>query len=219
MKTLNTAEMTALFDLAKTIGVSPAIVYKLAFFESSLNPLAQNDKSTARGIFQWIDSTARGLGFRSSASLIAENPTLYSQLILAKRYFARMAPFSSDYDFVISNFLPAYRKLSPDTPLLSLPNGEKIQKANPALKTLRDYYNRVKKIKLPAGMPEPVTRPGVLGLVVVGAVLFFSLESVIALNSCTVTIDKNDRTIISPFWLKTEPLTGVQNDSTADRTD
>jgi len=61
---LTVFEMTALTDLAKKIGTSTDSLYKLINFESGWNPAARNKISGARGLIQFMPSTARWLGFK-----------------------------------------------------------------------------------------------------------------------------------------------------------
>lgn len=152
MKRLNISEAAALRSLARSIGVSEKILYKMIQFESSWNPAAKNPKSSARGLFQWIDATAQRFGYSSSLALVNANPTIESQLKFAEKYFRSMAPFGSDYEFVMSNFLPAYRKYSPATLITSLPSGARIAKANPTIRVLGDYYSMVMKVNTPDGI-------------------------------------------------------------------
>lgn len=180
MKLLTEKQNQLLNEAAYSVGVSPQILYKMIAFESSWNPNAKNPKSSARGLLQWIDSTAVRMGFSSSQALVNRNPTIESQLKLIPAYLKMYAPYSSDYEFVLSNFLPAYRKYSPHTPILSLPNGAKYQKANPRIKELNDYYKMVMKMKIPSTISGKTIfplLPVAVAVAVVGFFLFLKISS------------------------------------------
>jgi hypothetical protein len=174
MKILTQEQQRELKNLALSIGATEAILYKIISGESGFNPLAKNPNSSARGLLQWIDSTARGLGYRDSLDLVTKNPTIVQQLRVAKEHFKKGMPFANDYEVALFNFLPAYRKLPPETKLIDLPNGAKYAKANPQLKTLGDYYNYVNKRKIPHTIKGLSVLPSLLllfgSLVVLGLI-------------------------------------------------
>jgi soluble lytic murein transglycosylase-like protein len=60
---LSPVEENALADIASKLGVASDTLYKLINFESGWNPEARNPYSGARGLIQFMPSTARGMGF------------------------------------------------------------------------------------------------------------------------------------------------------------
>jgi hypothetical protein len=140
-------------EIAGLLGVDPEWLDSVIAFESGHNPQAQNpipynqalvDKGTdlpryARGLIQFIDSSAQQLGFMDSLDLITRLPDYYSQMDRAVLpYFKRMMPFVSKQDMYMSVFYPAFRKVDPDTAFSA-----KVQKVNPGIVTVQDYIDRV----------------------------------------------------------------------------
>jgi soluble lytic murein transglycosylase-like protein len=66
---LTPAEWTALKDTASALGVGWEALYKLINFESAWNPLARNKSSGARGLIQFIPSTAAGMGYKAGTGI------------------------------------------------------------------------------------------------------------------------------------------------------
>lgn len=120
---------------------------KLIYFESRNNPLAANPKSSAKGLIQFIDSTARELGFRDSLDLVSRYPTFDSQMSgPVREYMEKGVPFRDKYDIAMYVFYPKYRKVSPDTQF-----PDNVKKANPGINTPRDYVNYVEGITSKSG--------------------------------------------------------------------
>lgn len=112
---------------------------KLVFFESKNNPLAANPRSSAKGLIQFIDSTARDLGYKDSADLVAKNPTFETQMNgPVKSYMEKLAPFRDKYDIAMAVFYPTYRKVPPDKLFPA-----NVRKANPGINTPRDYVEYI----------------------------------------------------------------------------
>jgi len=127
-------------DLAKRYNLDPNFVWNLIQVESRWKPDAKNPGGSARGLIQFIDSTAKSLGYLNSLDLVTKHPTVESQLSgPVKKYWDKWAPFKDELDLAACNFYPAYRK----TPDAILP--EAVRKANPGLNTIRDYYNAINK--------------------------------------------------------------------------
>ena len=107
------------------------------------DPTAANPYSSAKGIIQFIDNTAQGLGYESSQDLIEKNPTFESQMMNA------VVPYIEQYkddiktedDFYLSIFYPAAVK-NPD--LRDKPLPENVRRANPGIVTPNDYVKKVK---------------------------------------------------------------------------
>lgn len=117
-------------------------LYKIIKFESNFNPFIKNKFSSARGLIQFIDSTAQGLGYKNSLDLVNKNPSILKQLknpVL--KYFKRKAPFVNKQDFYLSVFYPRYRKKSPFTHF-----PDHVKKVNPGIKTINDYINKIDRV-------------------------------------------------------------------------
>lgn len=111
---------TGLNELAEKLNVPPAWIDKQIQFESGWDPLATNPKSGARGLIQFIPSTARGMGFKSADDLVKQYPDTASQLAgPVYRYLKTYAPFPTRQSFHMAIFLPVMRKVFPDTPIPS----------------------------------------------------------------------------------------------------
>ena len=66
--------------MAFRLGVRVDHLYKLIKFESGFNPKAANPNSSAKGLIQFTNSTAKSLGYKDSKDLIKKNPTIKDQL-------------------------------------------------------------------------------------------------------------------------------------------
>lgn len=163
LEDLTATERAALVTAAGRVGIPPEWLFGLVKAESAWNPQAKNPRSTARGLIQWIDSTARGLGYRDSLDLVTKHPTRESQLLgPVVAYLQKFRPIRSAEELAAANFYPAYRgKLDAALPAA-------VQKANPGIKTLRDYYTRHLARHIPAGPVVPA-----LALLLVGGMAAF----------------------------------------------
>jgi hypothetical protein len=149
MTTLTASENAALAQAAASIGIPAAWLSAAIAHESAWNPAAKNPNSSARGLLQWIDSTARGLGYASAADLVAKNPTREKQLIgPVVAYLSSYKPISSLEELGAVIFYPAYKN-ELDTALPAA-----VQKANPGIVTLRDYTSKylLPKVETVAGV-------------------------------------------------------------------
>lgn len=132
----------ALVEVAASLGLPVDSLAALIDFETagSWSPTIRNPYSTARGLLQFVDATARGLGYLDSSDLIARHPTVASQLRGPVRaYLAQFAPFATDAALAMSVFYPAARTWSEDTPFPA-----SVQRVNPGIKTVGDYVSRVR---------------------------------------------------------------------------
>jgi tape measure domain-containing protein len=75
--------------IAKRIGVDPAWLLNVMAFESSFNAKAANPHSSGRGLIQFMDPTARALGFSSSSQITGLSAK--QQLPLVEQYFKPFA--------------------------------------------------------------------------------------------------------------------------------
>lgn len=136
-------EKNAIINFAKRIGMSPEIVTKLIHFETArtMSPSIGNSIQ-ARGLFQFTNGTAKGLGYRDSLDLITKNPTYESQMNVAYKMYKPYLPFKSEYEFCMANFLPIGIHKDPNSLLKDVyPQGAK---ANPGIIRLSDYVRNVK---------------------------------------------------------------------------
>lgn len=129
-------------DIANEFNVSPATLVGVIQNESGWNPTIKNPVSSARGLIQFIDATAKSLGFPGgSAELIAKYPDIDSQLSGPVRaYYKKFAPYANENEFILATFYPAYRKKSLDTALPA-----NVVAVNPGINTVGDYVSRVKR--------------------------------------------------------------------------
>ena len=128
---------------ALQIGVRPDDLNALISFESNYNPQAKNPYSSARGILQFTDAAAQGLGYKNSYDLTQKNKTFAAQIKNAAiPYLLRYAPFPSQQSLYLSVFYPAARSW-PDTQHFP----DHIKKINPGINTVRDYINLVNSKK------------------------------------------------------------------------
>lgn len=132
------ADLIALNDVAIRLNVTYADLFSLIMFESGFNPQAKNPRSSARGLIQFIDSTARSLGYTDSLDLVTKNPTIQQQLPLVEAYLKQYAPFNDKQDLYLSVFYPKYRRVDPGTVF-----PDTVQAANPGITTVRDYIDLV----------------------------------------------------------------------------
>lgn len=137
--TLSAPEQSALIDVAAAIGSDPGDLSKLIQFESGWNPAAKNKLSSARGLIQFIDSTARSLGYTDSLDLVSRNPTRESQLRgPVFQYLKKYAPLDTRQALAMSVFYPSFMRVPP---LTEFPSG--VQRVNPGIRTVRDYLYKV----------------------------------------------------------------------------
>lgn len=136
---LNDIEDIALRQTAENLSVKPDWLYSLIDFESRWNPAALNETSGARGLIQFLPSTARSMGYLSANDLVEKNPDRVSQLIgPVYEYLKKYAPFPSEQSLCMAVFYPAYRSVPLDTIF-----PDTVTRANPGIVTPRDYIKLV----------------------------------------------------------------------------
>jgi len=134
-KNLTESQLEALNETAKRIDVPASWLAELIQHESNFNPAIKNPHSSARGLIQFMDSTAKGLGFKSSLDLVLQNPTIESQLRgPVAKYLLPYAPFSTNAELYLAVFYPALRKSGYATLLPA-----NVQAANKGIKTPAHY--------------------------------------------------------------------------------
>jgi hypothetical protein len=132
-------------NAAAQLGVEADALYNLIKFETAntFDPQIANPYSSAKGLIQFTDSTAQGLGFSDSQDLITKLPDFSSQLEKAVvPYLAKYRPFTSRQSLYMAVFYPAARNWSPDTLFSSA-----VQAVNPGIQTVQDYINKVEQGK------------------------------------------------------------------------
>jgi len=135
---LTATEYATLQVVASSLGVNSNDLYNLIDFESGWNPKAKNTFSSARGLIQFVDSTAQKLGFKDSADLVKKNPTTIDQLSIVKRYLQQFAPFGSQQSLYMSVFYPSARTWSTSTVF-----PDSVRNVNPGITTVSDYMKKV----------------------------------------------------------------------------
>lgn len=102
-------------QVAEQIGAEPEWLAALIAFESNFDPKAANPTSSAKGLIQFVDTTARGLGYADSADLVKQHPTFMSQMYgPVLEYLRDYAPYSSKQELYMAVFYPAARFWDPD---------------------------------------------------------------------------------------------------------
>jgi len=139
MNKLNDTEKKILQSVALKLGVKTDSLYGLINFESNWNPLAQNPKSSAKGLIQIIDKSARELGFTNSWDMVQKNPTIQQQLQnCVYPYLKKHMPFKTEQSLFMAVFYPA-AKYWPETK--HFPAG--IADVNSGILTPLDYIKKV----------------------------------------------------------------------------
>jgi hypothetical protein len=155
-------EKNLLQAVALNLGVNQNDLYKLIKFESKWNPKAKNPLSSARGLIQFTDKTAKSLGYKNSLDLVTRHPTISDQLVLVERYLSQYRPFRDKQALYLSVFYPAARnwnseRLFPDN----------IRALNPGINTPGDYVRKVE------GMPVDVVFTGGAAIILLAAIIAF----------------------------------------------
>lgn len=143
MSNLTPEGKSALNALAINLQVPPGWLYNLMKFETAgtFNPQIKNPNSSARGMIQFIDKTARSLGYRDSLDLVNKHPTQESQILgPVYQYLKQFKPFLNEQSLYMSVFYPAARQWPGNKEF-----PDHVQKVNPGIKTPRDYVNMVRR--------------------------------------------------------------------------
>lgn len=145
------AESTILSNVSSALGIPSDWLYQLIDFESKWNPAAVNPYSAARGLIQWTNTTARGMGYASALDLVNKSPDRISQLIgPVFEYLKPYRPFPTQQSLAMAVFYPKYRSVPADT---AFPVNVLAQ--NPGIKTPADYMKKVFPISLAALAASP----------------------------------------------------------------
>jgi len=154
---LTTEDLQAFKETAAELDIqNPQWLLDLVSFETggTFNPQIKNPYSSARGLIQFIDSTARGLGYNDSLHLVSKFPTVQAQLAgPVTDYLRPYGPYNSAGELFLSVFYPAARNYSIDTTFEDIFKDRydatwrtkyiAFRDANPRITTPRDYINLV----------------------------------------------------------------------------
>lgn len=128
---------------AAEIQADPVALHNLISFETAgtFDPTIKNPNSSARGLIQFTDSTARDLGYNSSLDLVSRNPTFSGQLSgPVVSYLKKYSPYGSRQALYMAVFYPKYMY---ELPSKEFP--ENVQAVNKGIKTIADYVSLVER--------------------------------------------------------------------------
>jgi len=177
MTALNLYQTQLINQVATDLKIAnPEWLSDLIRFESGYDPKAKNPLSSARGLIQFIDSTARGMGFKSSQDLVNKYPDFESQLFgPVTDYLKQYTPFPTEQSLYMAVFFPAARKYPANYPFSKIfldvygsswsDKYKRFERGNPGIKTPQDYINYVKK--KPAKRVATKIGVGVFGLILI----------------------------------------------------
>ncbi len=163
MARLTTYEHNVFLDVARKLRITdPQWLIDLVRFESGFDPIIKNPypKSSARGLIQFVDSTAVDLGYFNSLDLVTKNSTLTKQLKgPVYDYLRPYAPYTSEHQLYMAVFLPIARKYPADAPFKNIyyteygvKKGDKkyteFKQGNPGILSPRDYMRKVQRLPL-----------------------------------------------------------------------
>ena len=148
-------------------------LFNLINFESagSFDPFKQNPTpgSTARGLIQIIDKTAKSMFQTDSLTLANMYPDFTSNMEnVVYPYLSAMAPFPTKQSLYMSIFYPAYRNKPPTTEFPA-----DVQRWNPGIKTVQDYIDKVDKAAIMSKIAS--TAKTALPLLIIAGVAVFLL--------------------------------------------
>lgn len=166
-----TAAQNAKFQqVAGALQANPADLYALIQFESRWNPKIKNPGSSARGLIQFMDRTAQGMGYSGSLDLVNQNPTIEKQLNEVYRYLKPYAPFPTPQSLFMAVFYPVARTWSLNTAFPA-----HVQAANPGISVVGDYVNKVYGVRNRA-ITAFKTRPLWVDALVVGTIVIGGIQ-------------------------------------------
>lgn len=134
-------------DVSQTLGIPASWLDQLIEFESGYRVKAANPNSSAKGLIQFIDSTAQDLGFDSSQDLVDTLDTFEKQMYgavlpyLQRKKIVAGGRFPNRHSLYMAVFYPR---------AMTWPGNKEfpahVQKVNPGIKTPNDYIGMVDKI-------------------------------------------------------------------------
>lgn len=161
---IGTTERATMQLIASRLGVNSDDLYNLINFESKWNPKIKNPHSSARGLLQFTDSTAKSLGYKNSADLVKKNPSILDQLFVVEQYLSQFKPFYGKQSLYMAVFYPAARNWLPGRQFPAA-----VQAVNPGIVTVADY---VRKVEGGALIKKAIV-PGIIGISIL---IYFLLQ-------------------------------------------
>lgn len=135
----------ALNEVAGALSIPALWLKNLINFESGGNPQAVNKYTGARGLIQFMPSTAKAMGFKDPLDLVTQYPDYVSQLRGPVYAYFQMPgnkpPYPTEQSLYMTVFYPAFRNVSPLTPF-----PKNVQEVNPGIVLVQDYINKVKRL-------------------------------------------------------------------------
>ena len=154
---LTKEDLQSFQNTADLLGIqNPQWLLDLVSFETggTFNPQIKNPYSSARGLIQFLDATARSLGYIDSLHLVSKFPTVKAQLEgPVADYLRPYGPFNSAGELYFAVFYPAARNYPLDMTFEDIFKDRydatwrskyaAFHDANPNILTPRDYVNLV----------------------------------------------------------------------------
>lgn len=146
-----------IIEIAGRLNIPPQWLSALIHLETAgtYNPKIKNPGSSARGLIQVVNTTARDFfGVSDSLNLVTRYPDFNSQMdSVVYPYLSQYAPFENLQQLGMSVLYPAYRDVPPNTPL-----PDWAARANPGIDTVADY-TRLLSVRLGKWPPESKILP------------------------------------------------------------
>jgi hypothetical protein len=179
-----------ILEISGKLGVPYEWLFSLLRFESNFDPHAKNPESTARGLIQVINDTARRqFGVQDSLALVIRYPDFNSQMDnVVYPYLKAMMPYPTKQNFYMAVFFPLARNVPPWTSFYDLyRNNQSIfgskweekyyafAKANKGIRKVQDYIDLVDRVVRVGGItfPDPKEHPVlVLGIIMTGILVW-----------------------------------------------
>ena len=169
---LTDEEKVALATCAKKLSIPVDWLYTQIAMESSFDPLARNPASGARGLIQFMPSTAKSMGFASTDQLVATYPTITSQVLgPVYAYFASGMPYNSLEDLLAKTFYPKARVWARKDGNWNRKLPAAVQKQNKGIDSLATYAKFAVARARKYGIKTTVAKGGILGSVALGLLL------------------------------------------------
>jgi hypothetical protein len=160
MAKLSQSNINAIIEVSRKLRIAnPQWLSDLINFETAgtYDPKIKNFAgSSAKGLIQFMDSTAKDLGFSSSQQLVNQYPDFNSQLKgPVYDYLKRYSPYNREFELYMAVFFPAAMRYNADTSFSQIfqkvygnnwqTRYKSFERYNPGIKTPQDYVDKVKK--------------------------------------------------------------------------